>query len=117
MVALVRAVLAHLPEQIGELKELRQLDLRGNPLTRLPDGLAQLPRLEKLDLRWVETLGLPVWVERLEELIRIGDYITVLRDGRITGQEEMRNVDTQWIVRQMIGSDAKDFAKAIAGME
>ena len=24
---------------------------------------------------------------RLEELIRIGDYITVLRDGRITGQE------------------------------
>lgn len=49
---------------------------------------------------------------RLEELIRIGDYITVLRDGQITGQEEMKNVDTKWIVRQMIGSDAKDFAKA-----
>ena len=49
---------------------------------------------------------------RLEELVRIGDYITVLRDGRITGQEEMKNVDPQWIVRQMIGSDAKDFAKA-----
>jgi erythritol transport system ATP-binding protein len=49
---------------------------------------------------------------RLEELIRIGDYITVLRDGHITGHEEMRRVDTQWIVRQMIGSDAKDFAKA-----
>ncbi len=49
---------------------------------------------------------------RLEELIRIGDYITVLRDGQITGQEEVKNIDTQWIVRQMIGSDAKDFAKA-----
>ena len=49
---------------------------------------------------------------RLEELIRIGDYITVLRDGHITGQEEVKNVDTKWIVRQMIGSDAKDFAKA-----
>lgn len=48
---------------------------------------------------------------RLEELIRIGDYITVLRDGHITGQEQMKNVDTQWIVRQMIGSDAKDFSK------
>jgi erythritol transport system ATP-binding protein len=48
---------------------------------------------------------------RLEELIRIGDYITVLRDGHITGRELMKNVDTQWIVRQMIGSDAKDFAK------
>jgi len=49
---------------------------------------------------------------RLEELIRIGDYITVLRDGHVTGQEEVKNVDTKWIVRQMIGSDAKDFAKA-----
>ncbi len=50
---------------------------------------------------------------RLEELIRIGDYITVLRDGRITGQAEMRDVDTHWIVRQMIGQDAKDFAKGV----
>jgi erythritol transport system ATP-binding protein len=49
---------------------------------------------------------------RLEELIRIGDYITVLRDGQITGNEQVKNIDTQWIVRQMIGSDAKDFAKA-----
>jgi erythritol transport system ATP-binding protein len=48
---------------------------------------------------------------RLEELIRIGDFITVLRDGRITGRERMANVDVAWIVRQMIGSAAKDFAK------
>jgi erythritol transport system ATP-binding protein len=48
---------------------------------------------------------------RLEELIRIGDYITVLRDGRVTGRERMRDVDVAWIVRQMIGSSSKDFAK------
>lgn len=47
---------------------------------------------------------------RLEELIRIGDYITVLRDGRVTGTQPMTNVDVHWIVRQMIGSDAKDFS-------
>jgi erythritol transport system ATP-binding protein len=47
---------------------------------------------------------------RLEELIRIGDYITVLRDGQITGRAKMKDVDTKWIVRQMIGSDAKDFS-------
>jgi len=35
---------------------------------------------------------------RLEELIRIGDFITVLRDGRVTGQERMANVDVGWIV-------------------
>ncbi len=51
---------------------------------------------------------------RLEELIRIGDYITVLRDGAVTGSERMANVDTRWIVRQMIGSDAKDFSKPAA---
>src|SRR5271166_3149333 len=47
---------------------------------------------------------------RLEELIRIGDFITVLRDGRVTGAKRMAEVDLQWIVRQMIGSDAKDFS-------
>jgi erythritol transport system ATP-binding protein len=50
---------------------------------------------------------------RLEELIRIGDTITVLRDGRVTGHERMADVDVPWIVRQMIGSDAKDFAKSV----
>ncbi|QPB22483.1 sugar ABC transporter ATP-binding protein [Rhizobium sp. 007] len=49
---------------------------------------------------------------RLEELMRIGDYITVLRDGQITGQAMVRDIDTRWIVRSMIGSDAKDFAKS-----
>jgi erythritol transport system ATP-binding protein len=48
---------------------------------------------------------------RLEELLRIGDHITVLRDGRVTGQDRMANVDLAWIIRKMIGSDAKDFAK------
>ncbi len=49
---------------------------------------------------------------RLEELMRIGDYITVLRDGQITGQALVKDIDTRWIVRSMIGSDAKDFAKS-----
>ena len=42
---------------------------------------------------------------RLEELMRIGDYITVLRDGQITGQAMVRDIDTKWIVRSMIGSE------------
>ena len=50
---------------------------------------------------------------RLEELIRIGDYITVLRDGVITGTRSMDSVNIQWIVQHMIGSSSKDFAKTI----
>ncbi|MFO1150527.1 MAG: sugar ABC transporter ATP-binding protein [Alsobacter sp.] len=49
---------------------------------------------------------------RLEELIRIGDFITVLRDGHVTGEARVGSIDVSWIVRQMIGSDAKDFAKS-----
>jgi hypothetical protein len=48
------------------LHELRQIDLRGNPLRELPVTLAGLPRLEKLDLRWVTTLEPAAWVADLE---------------------------------------------------
>ncbi|WP_062011812.1 sugar ABC transporter ATP-binding protein [Aureimonas sp. AU4] len=50
---------------------------------------------------------------RLEELVRIGDYITVLRDGSITGARSMAEVDVPWIVRAMIGASSKDFAKTL----
>jgi erythritol transport system ATP-binding protein len=49
---------------------------------------------------------------RLEELIRIGDYITVLRDGRITGSSVMSEVDVPWIVKQMVGASTRNFARA-----
>ena len=49
---------------------------------------------------------------RLEELVRIGDYITVLRDGCITGSARMAEVDVPWIVRQMVGASTRDFARA-----
>ncbi|PMS34916.1 erythritol ABC transporter ATP-binding protein [Trinickia symbiotica] len=50
---------------------------------------------------------------RLEELIRIGDYITVLRDGRITGHQRMARVDVRWIVQQMVGRETRDFARPV----
>jgi erythritol transport system ATP-binding protein len=50
---------------------------------------------------------------RLEELVRIGDYITVLRDGHVTGAREMAEVDVPWIVTAMIGAASKDFAKTV----
>ena len=35
-------------------------------------------------------VGIVYILHRLEELIRIGDWITVLRDGRITGSRRWR---------------------------
>lgn len=58
-------------------------------------------------------VGIVYISHRLEELIRIGDYITVMRDGEITGVRAMKGVELRWIVEAMIGGKAKDFAAAI----
>jgi erythritol transport system ATP-binding protein len=42
---------------------------------------------------------------KLDEFRRIGDHVTVLRDGRLVAHEEMSRTDTAWIVRQMVGRD------------
>ena len=41
---------------------------------------------------------------RLEELVRIGDTVTVLRDGRLQARAEMRDVDIPWLIQQMVGT-------------
>lgn len=58
-------------------------------------------------------VGIVYISHRLEELIRIGDYVTVLRDGEITASRAMEGVDLRWIVSAMIGGEAKDFAAPI----
>ncbi|WP_432989512.1 sugar ABC transporter ATP-binding protein [Dactylosporangium sp. CA-233914] len=42
---------------------------------------------------------------KLDEFRRIGDWVTVLRDGNVVAHESMSNTDTGWIVRQMVGRD------------
>jgi len=42
---------------------------------------------------------------KLEELLEIGDYITVLRDGRKVAEEEGKNVDVPWMIEEMVGRD------------
>jgi len=59
-------------------------------------------------------VGIVYISHRLEELIRVGDYITVLRDGEITGTRSMEGVDIPWIVHAMIGEKSKDFASDIS---
>ena len=59
-------------------------------------------------------VGIVYISHRLEELIRVGDYITVLRDGEITGARAMAGVDIPWIVQAMIGGSSKEFGRTEA---
>jgi erythritol transport system ATP-binding protein len=42
---------------------------------------------------------------RLEELIRIGDYFTVLRDGKLEASAPLAEVSIAWIIQSMLGAD------------
>jgi erythritol transport system ATP-binding protein len=40
---------------------------------------------------------------RLQELLDLGDYFTVLRDGQVAGEGQRCNVDRKWIINRMTG--------------
>jgi erythritol transport system ATP-binding protein len=45
---------------------------------------------------------------RLEEIMEIGDFVTVLRDGRLVAEAAVSKIDSHWIVEQMIGRDPEE---------
>lgn len=40
---------------------------------------------------------------RLEEIMRIGDHVTVLRDGKYVADADVKDVDIPWLVQRMVG--------------
>jgi ABC-type sugar transport system ATPase subunit len=48
-------------------------------------------------------LGLLFISHHLEEIFRIADKVTVLRDGRVAGSANVAEIDQDWLVARMIG--------------
>ena len=44
---------------------------------------------------------------KLDELLQIGDYFTVLRDGHLVGEAPADQVNLNWIVQKMVGRRAR----------
>ncbi|WP_373236816.1 sugar ABC transporter ATP-binding protein [Cohaesibacter celericrescens] len=44
---------------------------------------------------------------RLEELVRIGDYISILRDGKMAAEAAVKDIDVPWIIDKMVGGVKK----------
>jgi erythritol transport system ATP-binding protein len=42
---------------------------------------------------------------RMGEILQIGDYVTVLRDGRNVKEEVVKNIDISWMVSNMLGHE------------
>ncbi|MFV0503868.1 MAG: sugar ABC transporter ATP-binding protein [Lachnospirales bacterium] len=47
---------------------------------------------------------------RLEEIMQIGDHVTILRDGKYVADAEVSDIDVPWIVKQMTG-EGKSYPK------
>ncbi|MGB6190974.1 MAG: sugar ABC transporter ATP-binding protein, partial [Terracidiphilus sp.] len=55
---------------------------------------------------------------RLNELLYLGDYFTVLRSGRVVGEAPRAEVDRQWIVQRMSGRDVSTLGEGqVAAMQ
>ncbi len=46
---------------------------------------------------------------KLDELLQIGDYVTVLRDGQLVAEAAASEINTNWIVEQMVGRKPESF--------
>lgn len=44
---------------------------------------------------------------RLEEIMCIGDYVTILRDGKLIAEKRVDTIDIPWIVQKMVGKHTK----------
>ncbi len=51
---------------------------------------------------------------RLEELMAIGDYVTVLRDGRLQATAPIAEASVPWIIRHMLGREGEDTGQTAA---
>ena len=47
---------------------------------------------------------------RLEEIMEIGDHVTVLRDGRYVDEADVKDIELSWIVTNMVGEN-KGYAR------
>jgi erythritol transport system ATP-binding protein len=48
---------------------------------------------------------------KLEELLQIGDHLTVLRDGKLQAEADVKSINISWIIEKMVGRDQSEFFK------
>ncbi len=84
--------LTRLPPEIGQLSNLKELEVGGNQLTELPDWIGQLSNLKELEVGGNQLTELPDWIGQLRNLKELWVYNNQLTElpasiGRLTKLE------------------------------
>ncbi len=95
-------------QQVIEIAKALALDVRilimDEPTSALSDAEVEVlfRVMEELKAAGVSIIYIS---HKLEELMKIGDYITVLRDGHKVAESPMSKVSLPWIIERMVGRD------------
>lgn len=98
-------------QQIVEIAKVLALDVRilimDEPTSALSDTEVEVLFQIIRDLQ-AQGVSIVYISHKLEELMRIGDYVTILRDGDLIAEALVNDINLHWIVENMVGRDAAD---------
>jgi len=119
-----RALMAELEEEIEPMTLIEDLRLGQQQIVEIARALSVDSRILIMDeptsalsasevevlfrvIRDLTSRGVSIVYisHHLEEALQITDYAVVLRDGSITATAEARDIDLEWIVRNMVGEN------------
>lgn len=125
---LAKALLERLELDVDPLTQLGELGIGHQQLVEIARALSKDTRVLIMDeptsalsqsevkvlFRVIEQLkkrGVTIIYisHRLEELMEIGDHITIFRDGRFICEREVCDASVPWIIEQMVGDKKKHF--------
>lgn len=98
-------------QQIVEIAKALSLDVRilimDEPTSALSNTEVEIlfRVIEELKAQGVSIVYIS---HKLEELMQIGDYVTILRDGYLIAEAPMGDVTLPWIVENMVGRDTTE---------
>ena len=96
-------------QQIVEIAKILALDVRilimDEPTSALSNAEVEVLFRVIRELR-AQGVSIVYISHKLEELMQIGDYITVLRDGHLIAEAAIPDINLRWIVENMVNRDA-----------
>jgi erythritol transport system ATP-binding protein len=97
-------------QQIVEIAKVLALDVRilimDEPTSALSNAEVEILFRVINELK-AQGVSIVYISHKLDELIQIGDYITILRDGNFIAESEISKVNVSWIVEHMVGRDTQ----------